>query len=156
MKINADYERFTMSIERLLGRFDDSLYEGIETAPDKVRERIEKAAGEEGLMLFTIREHGRLLSLSGAMRRARQYVIGNPLIAVTMTRHDIRAGLYAPLRILVYEAEDRSTRVEYDMPSSLFGQFNDPEVTVIAQSLDKKLANMIKKADIAATVAVVH
>ena len=156
MKINADYERFTRSIERLLGRFDDSLYEGIETAPDKVRERIEKAAGEEGLMLFTIREHGRLLILSGAMRKARQYVIGNPLIAVTMTRHDIRAGLYAPLRILVYEAEDRSTRVEYDLPSSLFGQFNDPEVTAIAQSLDKKLANVIKKADIAATVAVVH
>jgi uncharacterized protein (DUF302 family) len=90
------------------------------------------------------------------MRKARQYVIGNPLIAVTMTRQDIRAGLYAPLRILVYEAEDRSTRVEYDLPSSLFGQFNDPEVTVIAQSLDKKLANAIKKADIAATVAVVH
>jgi uncharacterized protein (DUF302 family) len=156
MKINADYERFIRSIERLLGRFDDSLYEGIETAPDKVRERIEKAAGEEGLMLFTIREHGMLLILSGGMRKARQYVIGNPLTAVTMTRHDIRAGLYAPLRILVYEAEDRSTRVEYDLPSSLFGQFNDPEVTVIAQSLDKKLANVIKKADIAATVAVVH
>lgn len=156
MKINADYERFTHNIERLLGRFDDSLYEGIETAPEKVRERISKAAGEEGLMIFAIREHGRLLSLSGARRKARQYVIGNPLIAVTMTRHDIRAGLYAPLRILVYEAEDHSTRVEYDLPSSLFGQFNDPEVTAIAQSLDKKLANVIKKADIAASVAVVH
>jgi len=64
-----------------------------------------------------------------------------------MTRHDIRAGLYAPLRVFVYEADDRSTRIEYDRPSSLFGQFNNPEVTTVARSLDEKLANLIKKAE---------
>ncbi len=116
-----------------------------------MRERIEKAAGAEGLMLFSIRDHGRLLGLAGAPGKARQYLIGNPLIAVTMTCHDIRAALYAPLRILVYEAKNRSTRVEYDLPSSLFGQFDDPGVTAVARSLDMKLANLIKKAELAAS-----
>ena len=51
------------------------------------------------------------------------------LIKGAMTRHDIRAALYAPLRVLVYEADDRSTRIEFDQPSSLFGQFNNPAVT---------------------------
>lgn len=150
MEVKADFERFTRKLEESLGRFDDSYYQDIETAPDRVRERLEKAAGEEGLMLFSVRDHGRLSSLVGAPRKAKQYHIGNPLIAVTMTRHDIRAGLYAPLRILVYEAGDHSTRVEFDLPSSLFGQFNDPEVTAIARTLDTKLTNVIKKAEQAA------
>jgi uncharacterized protein (DUF302 family) len=150
--VEAGFESFTRNLEGSLGRFDDSLYEGIETSPERVRERLENAAGAEGLMLFGIRDHGMLLNLAGAHGKARQYIIGNPLIAVTMTRHDIRAGLYAPLRILVYEAEDGSTRVEYDLPSSLFGQFNEPEVAAVARSLDMKLANVIKKAEGAAKV----
>jgi uncharacterized protein (DUF302 family) len=148
VKVNAGFEYFTREIEDLLGRFDDSLYEGIETAPDQVRERIENAEGEEGLMLFTIREHGRLLNLVGSPKKAKQYVVGNPLTALMMTRRDIRAALYAPLRILVYETDDRSTQVEYDLPSSLFGQFGDPEVTAVARSLDRKLDGLIKKAEL--------
>jgi uncharacterized protein (DUF302 family) len=150
MEIKADFERFTRNLEKFLGRFDDSYYEDMETTPDRVRERIENAAGEEGLMLFNVRDHGRLLNLVGAPGKAKQYIVGNPLIALTMTRRDIRAGLYAPLRMLVYEAGDHSVHVEFDLPSSLFGQFNDPEVTAIARSLDTKLTNLIKKAEQAA------
>ena len=64
-----------------------------------------------------------------------------------MTRRDIRAGLYAPLRVLVYEADDESTRIEFDQPSSLFRQFDNPDVTTVARSLDTKLANLIKKTE---------
>lgn len=154
LKVDADFESFTKNLERLLGRFDDSMYQGLETDPTTVQKRLKKAAGEEGLMLFTVREHGRLLNIFGTPKKAKQFVLGNPLIAIKMTRHDIRAGLYAPLRIFVYEAEDHSTRVEYDQPSSLFGQFNDPEVTAVARSLDMKLANVIKKTEIASKVSI--
>lgn len=154
LEADADFESFTKNLERSLGRFDDSMYKDIETDPSTVRKRLEKAAGEEGLMLFTIRDHGKVLNIPGVPKKAKQYVLGNPLIAVKMTQHDIRAGLYAPLRIFVYEAEDYSTRVEYDQPSSLFGQFNDPEVTAVARSLDMKLANVIKKAEMASKGAI--
>ena len=96
-------------------------------------------------MLFNVQDHGRLLGIYGTPKKAKQYVLGNPLIAATMTRHDMRAGLYAPLRLIVYEADDRSTRIEYDQPSSLFGQFNNPEITAVARSLDGKLASLINK-----------
>ncbi len=79
--------------------------------------------------------------------------MGNPLVAARMTQYDIRAALYAPLRILVYEADDHATRVEYDLPSSLFGQFDNPEVTTVALSLDAKLARLIEKAGLAAKEA---
>ena len=159
LEINADFESFTQTLEKCLGRFDSSVQKDLETDPRSVEKRLEASAGEEGLMLFNIQEHGKLLNIVGAPTKAKQYVLGNPLIAVTtlnrsgravrlpMTRRDIRAALYAPLRVLVYEANDQSTRIEFDQPSSLFGQFGNPDVTTVARSLDTKLANLIKKAE---------
>jgi uncharacterized protein (DUF302 family) len=74
-----------------------------------------------------------------------QYLVGNPLFAVEMTRHAIGAALYAPLRVLIYEDEP-GTCIEYDLPSSLFGQFEDERVDRVALSLDGKLADLVAKA----------
>lgn len=146
LTVDVAFELFTRCLEESLGRYADSLLEDTRPAPDQVRKRLELAAGEEGLMLFTIRDHGKLLGLCGTPRKAKQFVIGNPLVAITMTLHDVRAGLYAPLRILVYETEEHFTRIDYDLPSSLFSQFANPEITKIALTLDAKLANLIDKA----------
>jgi Domain of unknown function DUF302 len=54
-------------------------------------------------MLFGTSDHGALLRLAGQKRKAIQYVVGNPVFALQMTQHDIRASLYAPLRVLIYE-----------------------------------------------------
>jgi uncharacterized protein (DUF302 family) len=147
-EIKSEYESFTRKFEELLGRFEPSFFNDIETAPAEVQKRLKNAEGMEGLMLFDIQQHGKLLGLVGAARKAKQYVLGNPLIAMQMTHHDIRAALYAPLRMIVYEAEDHSVRPEYDLPSSLFGQFNNAEVTSVAKSLDLKMENAIGKAEV--------
>ncbi len=97
LEIDADFDSFTQTLEQALGRFDNSLYKDLGTDPRSVEERLKESAGEEGLMLFNVQEHGKLLNIFGSPRKAKQYVLGNPLIAVTMTRHDIRAGtLCAP------------------------------------------------------------
>ncbi|GFE60042.1 DUF302 domain-containing protein [Geobacter sp. AOG2] len=154
LELHVEFDDFTTTLEQSLGRFGEALLKNLESDPSSVEERLMKAAGEEGLMLFNVQDHGRLLSIYGTPKRAKQYVLGNPLIAATMTRHDIRAGLYAPLRLFVYEADDLATRIEYDQPSSLFGQFHNPEVTAVARSLDAKLANLINKVEL--IVAAVH
>ena len=151
LEINAGFEHVTRALEQSLGRFDVVLLKELETDPQLVEKRLEEAAGEEGLMLFDIQDHGKLLNLFSAPKRPGSMFLGIRSIAVQMTRHDIRAGLYAPLRLLVYEAGDQSTRIEFDQPSSLFGQFHNQEVLVVAQSLDVKLASLIKKAEFLAT-----
>jgi uncharacterized protein (DUF302 family) len=151
LEIHADFERVARKLEQFLGRFVDIFFEELETDPQSVQKRLGEAEGEEGLMLFNIQDHGKLLNIYGTPKKARQYVLGNPLIAAQMTRHDIRAGLYAPLRLFVYEAGDQSTRIEYDQPSSLFGQFGNPEVTAVARSLDAKLASLINKVKLQVT-----
>jgi uncharacterized protein (DUF302 family) len=156
LETNAGFDSFTQKFEESLGRFDPSAIKDVLTNPAAAEQRLKLAEGEEGLMLFDIRDHGTLLNIFGAPRKAKQYVLGNPLVAITMTRHDIRAGLYAPLRVLVYEDAGHTTRIEYDQPSSLFGQFDNPEVSAIAQSLDTKLANLIRKAESGAAKTQAH
>ena len=89
---------------------------------------------------------GRCLSIFGVKTKAIQYIVGNPLIAIQMTQHNLAAGLYAPLRVLVYEDDRGRTCLEYDEPSSLFGQFNDDRITTVASLLDRKLEDLIAEA----------
>ena len=35
--------------------------------------------------------------------------------------------------------------MEYDRPSSMFGQFKDPEIDTVAESLDQRLMTFLKK-----------
>lgn len=35
--------------------------------------------------------------------KAPMYIIGNPLIAMTMLKHEVAAGLNVPVRIMIYE-----------------------------------------------------
>jgi uncharacterized protein (DUF302 family) len=63
-----------------------------------------------------------------------------------MIQHDIRAGLYAPLRVLIFEDKGGKTCVEYDRPSSLFGQFGNASVTDVANMLDRKLEQLVAEA----------
>ena len=114
--------------------------------PEAVRSRLEGMAGSSGFMLFRTSDHGALLRLAGQTKMAVQYLLGNPLFAVRMTQHDIRASLYAPLRVLVYEDEGGKTCVEYDRPSSLFGQFGNTGVSEVATMLDRKLEQLVTEA----------
>jgi uncharacterized protein (DUF302 family) len=114
--------------------------------PEKVRPKIEAMVGPSGFMLFRASDHGALLRLAGQKKKAIQYLVGNPLFAIQMTQHDIRASLYAPLRVLLYENEHGKTCVEYDKPSSLFGQFGNAKVTEVAAMLDRKLEQLVAKA----------
>jgi uncharacterized protein (DUF302 family) len=131
-----------------LGRFDPDVYKSLAAGGDAegAKAKIEAMAGPSGFMLFGTNDHGALLRLAGQKRKAIQYIVGNPLFALQMTQHDLRAGLYAPLRVLLYEDERGRTCLEYDKPSSLFGQFQNDRIGPTAAMLDKKLEAMIAAA----------
>jgi uncharacterized protein (DUF302 family) len=135
----------TAALEARMGKFDPAVYEELRSGadPEAVRTQLEEMAGPSGIMLFRTSDHGALLRLAGQTRKAVQYLLGNPLFAVRMTQHDIRAGLYAPLRVLVFEDVKGKTCVEYDKPSSLFGQFGNAIVTEVATRLDRKLEQLV-------------
>jgi uncharacterized protein (DUF302 family) len=141
------FDDFTHRLESALGRFDMAAFRGSLGELQAALDHLKNTAGEEKLLLFDTLDHGGILSFAGNPRRVKQYVVGNPLIAAKMTRHDLRAALYAPLRLCVYEADGGKTGVDYDLPSSLFGQFRNAQIDEVARSLDEKLNALIGKAD---------
>jgi hypothetical protein len=111
------------------------------------REKVEAArASGPKLWLFLIRNHGQLTAADGLKSKAIQYEIGNPLTAERMTRHQLAAGLYAPLRVYLYEDAQGRAVFEYDLPSNLFGQFGDRRVAAVGRELDLELEQALEAA----------
>ncbi len=136
------FDEVTQAFELQLGKYEvdvrnRSLAAGGNT--EEAKAKIAAMAGSSGFMLFNAIDHGALLGLAGQKHRAIQYVVGNPLFALQMTQHDVRASLYAPLRVLIYENKAGKTCLEYDKPTSQFGQFGNAEITAVAVMLDNKL-----------------
>jgi uncharacterized protein (DUF302 family) len=149
VQTDKEFGEVTTSIVGQLGKFDPTMLQalGADAAhADTARTRIGAMAGTCGFLLFGTTDHGALLTLVGQQRKAVQYVVGNPLIAIEMTRHNLAASLYAPPRLLVYEDDCGRAWLEYDKPSSLFGQFNDDRIASVASLLDRKLEELIAKA----------
>ena len=132
------------ALEELVPPLDTTIPEALRQG-DIGRARAALQRGPE-LAIFGSRDHGGLLRVTGHARKAVQYDIGNPLTATRMTQHELRASLYAPLRVVLYENEAGHAVFEYDRPSSLFGQFGDERVTVVARELDASLERVVAEA----------
>lgn len=112
-----------------------------------IRQVEERFVGKSGFMLFHEIDHGGWLAKFGIRRRTVRWILGNPLIAITMIRHDITAGLFAPVEILVTEAEKANgAMVVYVRPSSLMVIEDNPPLRKAALALDEKLDALIANA----------
>jgi uncharacterized protein (DUF302 family) len=110
---------------------------------DRVRSELQAIQGDAHLVIFSIAAHGDWLQIVSGKRKAAQYVIGNVLVSTQMTRHRLAAGLYAPLRVMLYENDEGTATLEYDRPSTLFGQFGDERVTAVAKELDREIYDVL-------------
>ncbi len=138
------YKDVKLALEDTVPRLDRAIVEILNTG-DQAGARAFEENGPK-LSIFLVHDHGALLQIAGGARNAIQYEIGNPLTASKMTRHKLPAGLYAPLRVILYEDEQGRGVFEYDRPSSFFGQFGDGDVTVVGLSLDQELDAALRKA----------
>lgn len=68
------------------------------------------------------------------------------LVCSQMTQHELAAGLYAPLRIMLYENKAGTATLEYDQPPTLFGQYGNESVTAVAKDLDQRIYDAFEAA----------
>jgi uncharacterized protein (DUF302 family) len=125
------------AIEDAVPKLDITLIEALHKGDQKRANEHEESGPK--LSIFGERDHGALLEIAGRRRNALQYEIGNPLTASKMTRYQLGTALYAPLRVLLREDDEGNGVFEYDLPSSLFGQFGDDRVTAVGRMLDEYL-----------------
>ena len=108
------------------------------------QDKVEPLAGPSGFMLFDLIDHGAWITKAGIDRKVMRVILGNPLIAITMLRHDVSAGLFAPVELLLVE-EGNGSSLTYVKPSSLMVVENNPELFSAAKELDAKLAALAAK-----------
>jgi len=131
------------ALDSALPQFDPAISAALAKGDEQRAMHLE---GDSKLFIFLKRDHGALLQITGRPRKALQYEIGNPLTAARMTRHQLPAALYAPLRVVLYENAAGGATFEYDKPSTLFEQFGDDKVTAVGRELDAELEHFLRHA----------
>jgi len=131
------------ALEGAIPQLDPAIAAALANGEEARAKELERGAE---LFIFLKRDHGALLQITGRPRKALQYEIGNPLTATRMTRHQLPAALYAPLRVVLYENAAGGASFEYDRPSTLFGQFGDEQVTAVGRELDAELERALRRA----------
>ncbi|CAB3751663.1 DUF302 domain-containing protein [Paraburkholderia solisilvae] len=136
------FDEVVNAFESLVGSAEiDGLSSMAERATDKAdfEKRVTATLGSSGLTRFITFDHGQWAALEGHPHKMRMYVIGNPLIAITMIRHDIGAGLDVPVRVAIYETTNGETRFMYNKPSTLMSGLKNAALHEAALKLDAKL-----------------
>jgi len=111
---------------------------------ESYREEVESHVGPSGFMLFGRIDHGAWIPKAGIDRKVLRVILGNPLIAITMLRHDVKAGLFAPVELVLAD-EGGSSSLTYVKPSSLMVVEPNEELLSAAEKLDAKLAALAAK-----------
>jgi uncharacterized protein (DUF302 family) len=89
---------------------------------------------------FQIRHDGWMKYYKNDVPPAIVYTIGNPVIAQTMLKRDLRGAYNIPPRVLVHGKPDGSgTSIVYHLPSSVIVLDDDAELREAALALDDKL-----------------
>jgi uncharacterized protein (DUF302 family) len=112
------------------------------SAEEFEREVNRSLVGPSGFMIFAEFDHSPWMRAYGLNRRVLRIIFGNPLIAITMLREDISAGLFAPVELLLLY-NDSGTTIQYVQPSSLIVINDNPPLLKAAQALDEKLSALI-------------
>jgi uncharacterized protein (DUF302 family) len=131
-------------LEGTLPKLNASIVEALRSGNQKRAKDYEESGPK--LSIFEERDHGALLRIFGSRGNALQFEIGNPLTASKMTRYQLSAALYAPLRVVLFEDEQGNGVFEYDKPSSFFGQYGDERVTEVGRYLDVALEAALREA----------
>jgi len=116
--------------------------------------------GPHGFMYFTEFNHGAWLQFytpptsavkdpqTGATKnlRAIRYVLGNPLVAITMLRHDLDTGLSVPVELYLVEEPEGGVKIVWFRPSGLVAGYKGAKSDLVdaARILDAKLERFVR------------
>jgi uncharacterized protein (DUF302 family) len=140
------FDEFRSAFEKAAPAFEPAPIQAIvERAGswDDVRAAVAVNAPNE-LMVYAAIDATPLLAVAGHHIKAVEYLLGNHVIAESMFRHDPKALLYAPLRVLVHSDPDGDAVFSIDQPCTAFGSLGIAEVTEVGEGLDRKVAALLR------------
>jgi uncharacterized protein (DUF302 family) len=141
------FDEVLTKLRTLVGQISiDNLSLPSETRQD-FEKKINQHTGSSGFMLMTEIDHGSWIEKFGIKRRLTRWIFGNPLIAITMIRHDFTAGLFVPPDLLLAENDHGvGCSITYLLPSTAIAVKPNPELLKAALELDKKVEALVLSA----------
>ncbi len=112
---------------------------------DSYKKEVESRVGPRGFSLFATIDHGAWIKKVGIRKKVLRLIIGNPTIAITMLRHDLTAGLFAPVELILVEEDHGHCSLTYVRPSSLMVVETNDALLDAAKRLDLKLQALATK-----------
>lgn len=101
---------------------------------------IRKLVKQNGMMVLSEINQGKILSMTGLSVKAVSLFVGNPQIGNKLFSADHAVGIAVPVRLNIYEGTNGKTYVNYVKPSDQLAPFKNKEIQMIAQKLNQKLA----------------
>jgi len=148
----------TLPIARVISQLEQELHKLVPAEAlkfmnaknkDEMVEIINQTTGNKDFLLFSDMVHSQWLNTyhgTNSTPVTHLYTFGNPLIAQGILRHDLRAALNIPPRLLVTETEDHSgTRVLYLLPSSTMVIGDNAQMREAVAALDAKVEKLVVK-----------
>jgi uncharacterized protein (DUF302 family) len=146
-RLSAGFDEVVASFRARMGRFTIAAVTDLAKKTQSVDEfesELKKLIPESGFAIFHEIDHGAWLRRYGLGLKNLRWIFGNPLIAVTMLRHDATAGLFVPIEMLFTENPDGGgCTISYVVPSSLIAIGDNPSLLAAATRLDEKLEALI-------------
>jgi uncharacterized protein (DUF302 family) len=139
------FDDFVRAFERAAPVFDAEAVHEIAARGgtwDEVRAVVASNA-PNGLMIFTTIDATPLMSAAGHHTKAVEYLLGNHVVAETMFRHDSKALLYVPLRILVHADANDDAIFCLDQPSTVLASLGLDAITEVGRELDHKVVALL-------------
>ena len=100
---------------------------------------IRKLVKQNGMMVLSELNQGKILSMTGLSVKAVSLFVGNPQIGNKLFSAEHGVGIAVPVRLNIYEGTDGKTYINYVKPSDQLASFKNDKIQMIAQKLDKKL-----------------
>ncbi|MFY9797869.1 MAG: DUF302 domain-containing protein [Candidatus Nitrosopolaris sp.] len=143
------FEEVLASLEAAIGHPDMVEYTKATHASHTFAEYesvVHKHLGPTGLMMFMKFDLGAVLRKETGLDTPKivRYLIGNPLIAIEMTKYVPDAGSYAPVTILVDERPD-GVHLSYDKMASFLAPYGNSNALTVARDLDSKIENLLRE-----------
>jgi hypothetical protein len=146
------FAQFVAALEKAAPPVDQTALERIVKAGgdwDDVRAAAAENAPND-LMVYAKIDANVFFGVAGHRTQAIEYLVGNHVIAETMFRHNAKALLYAPLRMLIYSDADGDAVFTMDQPGPAFGSLGIAEVAAVGEDLDRKVVNLLRVAGVEA------
>jgi uncharacterized protein (DUF302 family) len=137
---------FVAAFEQAAPPFDRATLERVVATGgdwDDVRAAVAENAPND-LMVYARIDATLFFGIAGHRTPAIEYLVGNHVIAETMFRHDAKALLYAPLRMLIHGDADGNAVFTMDQPGPAFASLGNAEVAQVGTDLDGKVAKLLR------------